>query len=792
MSLNLLNGNVEALELLDWSQLLSHITTLSHFEPTKEKLLQPLTFRSYEEIEENLNQLDTYLTHFDDLNLIFNTKIRQIPDSLIKFKLVEDAFKERFFEAGDLHFFALLAEVFLDTSSTFTSLFPQDKYLIENDFKQKIRNSFVSPLREFVDHNGNVSYERHPMLKKLNAEILILESELRINIQKIAKRDDYSSKLQLDTYDIINDRYVLAIKSDSYNSILGPIVARSQSGMTLFVEPYEIREKANQRIRLIAEIESLILKLTIELSKIIHRYSGHFKLIANWSLEIDWVNTKATYCLKNYLNKPILNNNFYFNFNGLFHPLIESPIKNDFILTTNHKGMIISGPNTGGKTVALKSFAISLLFTHLGLYVPASHAEIDPISELYYFSHDHQSLSQGLSSFASEAKYYLQLLNTIDVKNIIVIDEIFNSTSSEEASALAISFLDEIHNKSHSKIVLSTHHQVLKTYMHSKSDYASAHVGYDFELNKPTYKLILGEPGSSLAFTIFENLSLKFNIPNSIGTNAKKLLDQKQVTYESLLQELSSKKIELDKLLLANKNLNIDLKNQKSSMEGTLFLERERILADYGKKIKHVFNQAENILNQVKDGSIHSKKNFEKEKFTINKEINSHLEKPAKSYPHEDIYAHLATLSYEDIEVNSVYFSMDFRKNVKIISLNPRKKEAQIKHGVVSLWVTANSLRFSSGPKIQVPNIKINIDKTVKGDIEIDCRGMRLEEFQKASMTAIDEVLAGDIPFVTIIHGHGDGILKGWLRSYLKKEHRDLFWENIEGNDGCTKIYFKV
>jgi DNA mismatch repair protein MutS2 len=561
--------------------------------------------------------------------------------------------------------------------------------------------------------------------------------------------------------------------------------------MTLFVEPYEIREKANQRIRLIAEIESLILKLTIELSKVVHKYAQQFNLISSWALEIDWINTKATYSLKKKLHKPMLNSHFQFEINGLFHPLIDNPIKNDFTLTSKHKGMIISGPNTGGKTVALKSFAICLLFTHLGLYVPSSHAEIDPIAELYYFSHDHQSLSQGLSSFASEAKYYLQLLDSLSSKNIIIIDEIFNSTSSEEASALAISFLDEVHFKSQSKIILSTHHQVLKTYMHSRNDYMSAHVGYDFELNRPTYKLILGEPGSSLAFKIFENLSYKFNIPNSIGHNAKNLLDQKQVTYESLLQELSSKKVELDKLLLTNKNLNLELRNQKASMEGTLYLERERILSDYNKKIKQIFSQAENLFEQVKEGNVQSRKNFEKEKFLINKEMNSQLEKPTKPHHHEETYAHLHPVSFDEIEVNGTYFSLDFRKNVKVLSVNPRKKEVQIKHGVVSLWVSTSSLRYSSGPKPQGASVKINIDKSTRGDIEVDCRGMRLEEFQKTCLVSIDEVVTGEIPFVTIIHGHGDGILKSWLRSHLKKEHSDLFWENIEGNDGCTKISLK-
>ena len=129
-------------------------------------------------------------------------------------------------------------------------------------------------------------------------------------------------------------------------------------------------------------------------------------------------------------------------------------------------------------------------------------------------------------------------------------------------------------------------------------------------------------------------------------------------------------------------------------------------------------------------------------------------------------------------------------KNVKVQNVNQRKKEVQIQNGALSVWVSPETLRYPSGVKVPINRVSINIQRTVRGDIEVDCRGMRLEEFQKTAMDSIEEVISGEIPFVTIIHGHGDGVLKNWLRTYLKKEHRDLRWENIEGNDGCTKIYF--
>ena len=166
-----------------------------------------------------------------------------LPTDEFSFSHIRDISKGKFFEASELHFFSQIAESYQENLSIFRDLAFAKDYSIEANVLTKIKKNFINPLRDFIDYNGNVSYERHPVLKRLYAEVLALENDLRISIQKVSKTDLYSNKLQLDSYDIINDRYVLAVRSDSYNSELGPIVSRSQSGMTLFVEPYVVREK---------------------------------------------------------------------------------------------------------------------------------------------------------------------------------------------------------------------------------------------------------------------------------------------------------------------------------------------------------------------------------------------------------------------------------------------------------------------------------------------------------------------------------------------------------------------
>ena len=170
MALNLLNGNSEALELLDWSMLTSDISSLSHFELTKEKLNRAPRARTVPLIQRDLDLLENYLKNYDDYNLAFNSKVRSLPEEESVFKLIPDISKGKFFEAKELHFLAFIAECYHECLAIFKALTFEDDYSIESDKLGKIRRNFVNPLRDFVDHNGNVSYERHPLLKKLYAD----------------------------------------------------------------------------------------------------------------------------------------------------------------------------------------------------------------------------------------------------------------------------------------------------------------------------------------------------------------------------------------------------------------------------------------------------------------------------------------------------------------------------------------------------------------------------------------------------------------------------------------------
>ena len=367
-----------------------------------------------------------------------------------------------------------------------------------------------------------------------------------------------------------------------------------------------------------------------------------------------------------------------------------------------------------------------------------------------------------------------------------MIDEIFSSTSSEEASALAIALLHEINKIGTSKVLISTHHQVLKTFIHGDKSYLSARVGFDLEKG-PTYKLYTDGPGSSMAFTIFENLEKRFGRKTSVPQEARKFLDRKQIAYEKLLQELAEKKGELEKLLSENRNLNNELKNKKKSMECLIYIEREKRLDDLKREVEAISREARQILDDAKSSKIESHKNLDKTFSKIKSKV-AHARGEREEEPSEHEDAQIPELS--EIEIGNIYYSTLLKKEVRILDINKSKREVKVAHHKLSLNCTIQSLRFIGKKKI-VPTVKFHVDRTEQNQIEIDGRGMRLDEFEKMVDRGLLDLQSGSIPYLLVIHGHGDGILKKWLRDTLKCSH-DYSWKPEDGNDGATIIELSV
>jgi DNA mismatch repair protein MutS2 len=772
---------------VEWELMKSIISQFAYFEFNKQKLGSELFAGKIEELTAEFVRIQTYQKEFkDEYRPILQQLFSKMPadDSLNRY--LNYIAKSGVLAFAELNKVALLAECGTFLKHDFSSSrIPEFQSLEKMDY-QPIQRKVLREFRHLVEESGELHLERHPELAELSRRLRELEDRLRKTVQEWINDPQNQKSLQYNSYDVHYDRFVVPVRSDSYRSEMGIIVSRSESGQTLFVEPYEVREACNRRIELIAKIDEIINQLAMKFSLAFLEFHPLLTDIYRTFQRIDFYLAKASFAGRYQLESPHIRANPGFKFTGLFHPLIKNPIKNNADCASSHHGIVISGPNTGGKTVFLKSLALSYLLFYHGHFVPAHEAEMFPYEGLFYFGNDLQDLKTGLSSFSGEVKNYIDLIEHILPTNLILIDEIFNSTSSDEASALSLAYFDELHDRAECHIVVSTHHQMFKTLIHQDRHYLSCHVGFDTTAMKPTYKIQWGTPGASMAVEIFRILSRGHEAVKDVPTKALSRLSAKNVSYETLLQKVSQKQIELDQSLTASRQLEIELKNQKGAMEGVLNLKLQEELTKARKELDKIMQEARNLVEEARRNEVQKVRKVDDRSH----ELKSRINQLAGTEPEREPEFSPTNLSIEDVKIGDTVYSTLMKKEFTVQKVDIRKNEVVIAKGAIKLTVPVHTLTFSKRASSQ-PKVSVSFQKQSNSTFEYDVRGMRLSEFQNLIDKALGDLLSGDIPFINVIHGHGDGILKNWLRDYLKRS-QDFHGEIPDnGNDGETKITLK-
>ena len=771
---------------VEWDVLSGIISQFAYFESNKKSLVSQVFVNRNDELSVEFVRTQTYLQEFkDDYRQLVGQLFNKLPADESLDRHIQHLIKD-----GVLNFSELNKVVLLIESAQFMKQdlpafkIAEFQKISEMDFNP-IQRKFLREFRHLVDSSGEVHFERHPELADLNKRLRELESRIRQTVQEWINTPSNQKTLQYNSYDVHYDRFVVPVRSDSYRSDIGLIVSRSESGSTLFVEPYEVRDACNRRLELIAKIDEIINQLEMKFSRSLGEFSP-LMTEANFLIKrIDFYLAKTDFATRYHLECPSIRSTPGFKFSQLFHPLIKGAVKNSADCYHNHHGIVISGPNTGGKTVFLKSITLAYLLFYHGFFVPAQEAEMYPYEGVFYFGNDLQDLQTGLSSFSGEVKNYIDLMENILPSNLILIDEIFNSTSSDEASALSLAYFDELHRRAVCHIVVSTHHQMFKTLIHQDRNYISCHVGFDTANMKPTYKVQWGTPGASMAIDIFRILSRGHEGVKDVPAKALSHLSAKNVSYETLLQKVSQKQIELDQLLNANRQHEIELKNQKGAMEGILNLKMKEELAKARQEVEKILNEARALVEEARRNEIQKVKRIDDKSHQLKGQINKlqGVEPIEETVPVGD-------LDIKDIKAGDTVYSHILKKEFTVHGVDPRRKEVTIAKGPIKLTVPVITLGRSKRAPLQ-PKVSVSFEKTSNSQLEFDVRGMRLSEFQNLIEKALGDLLSGDVPYISVIHGHGDGVLKNWLRDYLKRS-RDFQMDTSEtGNDGETKIILK-
>lgn len=770
----------DILKQIDWEHIRSRIVKHAKLNETEQRIFERQLNKAEIESKFRLTQKLIDFTEQETYNTI-KTELVEFDSEFPFFKKLDDIKKFINLSLPEINQFVLGLEFFIyNLASLEENVFDKHSFHANNDDFIAIKRLIIKPFRIFVDIEGEVHLEKHPLLKSLFYNLNALEDKIREKIEKIAKSEDFQNNLQFSEHDILNDYYVLAIKSDHYKNSLGKIIGKSDTGKTLYVEPKGLSALNQERMDIVLEISRIINTIEKDYIEKLTAWMPVLERSIQFIHLVDEVNTRAQFALTENLFPAQVGDKAIISLKGAWHPLIENPVKNDYDFN-NKNGLIISGPNTGGKTASLKTIGLCVLMMKYGFFVPAREATLYPFEAVHFLGNDLQNISEGLSSFAAEVKSYQELLEELGGSNVILIDEIFNSTSSEEASALAYALLRFLIQKPNTLAVVSTHHQTLKQFLHQDDNFFSAHVGFDEKTNEPTYKVHYGLPGSSHALDIFEKFSKENKDLKLIYEQSKNYLDSKMVHLERLLSEISQKENHLNKKLSEVSKLEKELKNQKDANKALYKIKLEEMIFKAKQKINTTQAEADQILLDIHQGK-RSNKNKVASQFSELKQNLSEIQ-PKKQEKNTSTPSQVP----KEVKIGEYYYCTAIDKNVEVLKIH--KGKVKVKTGKIKLEVKLNQLRIDqSSQQKKTPEPIININSNPTSSIEYDCRGMRLSEFQSLVESTLSDLYTNEVPFINFIHGHGSGTLKKWIRNFIKS-HPDFSVQSSEtGNDGETKI----
>ncbi|MGC8972010.1 MAG: endonuclease MutS2 [bacterium] len=663
------------------------------------------------------------------------------------------------------------------------------RYVKGNPFFKEISDKIpnLSPLEEdirrVIDDDGNIKSNASSKLVAIRRGIAKLEESIRSYLENhIAK--NWKDIVQEDYITIRNSRYVIPIKSSYKKAIKGIVHDVSQSGNTIFVEPYDVVDMNNNLQELRKEEEYEVQRILKELSTKIAFYSEELLTGRNIIAHIDFIFAKARLSLTWDCITPVWVDKPVVKFRSARHPILgKRAIPIDVEVGENFDILVISGPNTGGKTVTLKTVGLFIMMAQSGLHLPVDFAEMGIFRNVFVEIGDEQNIVQDLSSFSAHLTHLIPFIEKADKDIMVLIDEPVTGTSPREGSALAISILEALRNKE-AKVIVASHYDELKMWASKTERVMNGAMEFDPDTFLPTYKLRIGRPGVSNAFVIARKLGLD----ESIIKRAESFLSSDELNLSKLLSQI-------DQL---EKDLRIELERAKE--ERTRYEELrnryEKLLEEMSLQQKAIIRRArEEARELVVRTKIRLDEIYEKAKSVSNKkEILSIKEELKKLEPiQEDLEVKGNRL--ENPQIGMTVFISSLRQNGEVVDVNGDKVTVLV--GKAKIEVPKNEIYTSETEKKSFISDNVAKIKKIKAENisnRLYIRQLTVEEaLYKLERYIDDAVLAGISP-VYIIHGKGEGVLRRAVADFLKNHpmvESFRLGEYFEGGWGVTVAYLK-
>ncbi|MDM5299016.1 endonuclease MutS2 [Bacillus pumilus] len=646
-----------------------------------------------------------------------------------------------------------------------------------------------------IGDNGEVLDHATPALRSLRIQLRSLESKLRDKLESMIRSQSASKMLSDTIVTIRNDRFVIPVKQEYRSNYGGIVHDQSSSGATLFIEPQVVVDLNNTlqqtRLKEKQEVEKILQMLTESVAEHIDELLHDVRELQT----LDFIFAKAKYAKTEKATKPTVNDQGVIYLKRARHPLLpkDQVVANDIELGKDFTTIVITGPNTGGKTVTLKTLGLLTLMTQSGLHIPVEEgSEVAVFDQVFTDIGDEQSIEQSLSTFSSHMVNIVDILKQLTPNSLVLFDELGAGTDPAEGAALAMSILDEVH-QTNARVIATTHYPELKAYGYNREGVINASVEFDIETLSPTYRLLIGVPGRSNAFEISKRLGLSHHLidrakadmhaeHNEVDQMIASLEDSKKLADEEL-HETESYRKEAETLHLELQKQILEWNEQKDK----LLEEAEQIAKE---KIEQAAKEAEDIIQELR--SIKSEHRSFKEHELI--DARKRLEETVPEFDRKKKTETAKTVARQLKPGDEVKVLTFGQKGTLIEQMGD--KEWSVQMGILKMKVKEKDMEFiKSAPAFkQEKAITAVKGKDYHVSLELDLRGERYENALSRVEKYLDDAVLAGYPRVSIIHGKGTGALRKGVQELLK-QHRSVknarFGEQGEGGSGVTIVELK-
>ena len=612
------------------------------------------------------------------------------------------------------------------------------------------------------DLYDNASYE----LQGIRSKISSTTQRIRQNLDRIVKSQANQKKLSDAIITVRNDRNVIPVKAEYRQDFKGIVHDQSASGQTLYIEPSSIVEMNNQISRLRNDEAVERERILTELTGLVAADDNNCLVAESVMGQIDFLTAKARYARSIKGTKPTFYKERTVYLPNAYHPLLnkDTVVANTIEFIDDIETVIITGPNTGGKTVTLKTLGLIIVMAQSGLLIPTlDGSQLSVFENVYCDIGDEQSIEQSLSTFSSHMKNIVEILKETDKNSLVLFDELGAGTDPSEGAALAMSILDHVRGIG-SLVMATTHYPELKAYSYNREGVMNASVEFDVNTLSPTYKLLMGVPGRSNAFDISKKLGLGLNIINKaktmIGTDEQEINSMIE-SLEKNSKRVDEQRIELEKLLREARTTHDDLERQYQQ-----YKNYEQKLMDEAKdkanqRIKSATKEADDILKDLRE--MRDKKGADvKEHELIYKK--KHLE---DQYEAKSLKQNVKKQKWDDIHAGDEVKVLSYGQKGEVLELSG-ENEAVVQMGIIKMKLPIEDLEKTKKKK-EKPTKMVTRQNRQTIKTELDLRGYRYEEAVGALDQYIDQAVLSNYEQVYIIHGKGTGALQKAVQNHLKK-----------------------